>query len=88
MAEVGLGEQKSESRMSGMSVAHGKVETVTGFIFVGSRITLDGDCSLKIKRRLLLGRKAMTNLDQVLKTRDVTLLTKVLTVKPMVFPRS
>ena len=63
MAEVGLGEQKSESRMSGMSVAHGKVETVTGFIFVGSRITLDGDCSLKIKRRLLLGRKAMTNLD-------------------------
>ena len=88
MAEVGLGEQKSESRMSGMSVAHGKVETVTGFIFVGSRITLDGDCSLKIKRRLLLGRKAMTNLDQVLKTRDVTLLTKVLKVKPMVFPRS
>ena len=63
MAEVGLGEQKSESRMSGMSVAHGKVETVTGFIFVGSRITLDGDCSLKIKRCLLLGRKAMTNLD-------------------------
>ena len=63
MAEVGLGEQKSESRMSGMSVAHGKVETVTGFIFVGSRITLDGDCSLKIKRRLLLGRKDMTNLD-------------------------
>ena len=62
------------------------VETVTGFIFVGSRITLDGDCSLKIKRCLLLGRKAMTNLDNILKSRDITLPTKVCIVKAMVFP--
>ena len=67
MAEVGLGEQKSESRMSGMSVAHGKVETVTDFIFLGSKITADSDCSHKIKRRLLLGRKAITNLRQCIK---------------------
>ena len=53
----------------------GKVETVTGFIFLGSKITKDGDCSHEIKRRLLLGRKAMTNLDSVLKSRDITLST-------------
>ena len=58
-----------------------KVETVTGFIFLGSKITKDGDCSHEIKRRLLLGRKAMTNLDSVLKSRDITLSTKVHIVK-------
>ena len=56
------------------------------FIFLGSKITADGDCSLEIKRRLLLGRKAMTNLDSVLKSRDITLLTKFYIVKAMVFP--
>ena len=63
-----------------------KLETVTDFIFLGSKITADGNCSLEIKRRLLFGRKAMTNLDSVLKSRDITLLTKVRLVKPMVFP--
>ena len=62
------------------------IETVTEFIFLGSKITADGDCSHKIKRRLLLGSKAMTNLDSILKSRDITLLTKVCTVKAMVFP--
>ena len=62
------------------------VETVTDFIFLGSRITADGDCSHEIKGRLLLGRKAMTNLDSVLKSRDITLPTKVHIVKDMVFP--
>ena len=62
------------------------METVTDFIFLGSKITADGDCSHEIKRCLLLGRKAMTNLDTVLKNRDVTLLTKVCLVKAMVFP--
>ena len=61
-------------------------ETVTDFIFGGSKITVDGDCSHKIKRHLLLGSKAMTNLDSVLKSRDVTLPTKVHLVKAMVFP--
>ena len=60
--------------------------TVTDFIFLGSKITADGDCSHEIKRRLLLGRKAMTNLDSILKSRDITLLTKVCLVKAMVFP--
>ena len=63
-----------------------KVETVTGFIFLGSKITVDGDCSHGINRHLLLGRKAMTNLDSVLKSRDITLLTKVCIVKAMVSP--
>ena len=62
------------------------VETVTDFIFLGSKITADGDCSHEIKRCLLLGRKAMTNLDSILKSRDITLLTKVCLVKVMVFP--
>ena len=62
------------------------VETVTDFIFLGSKIIADGDCSHEIKRHLLLGRKAMTNLDSVLKSRDVTVLTKVHIVKAMVFP--
>ena len=62
------------------------VETVTDFIFLGSKITADGDCSHKIKTRLLLGRKAMTNLDSILKSKDITLPTKVFIVKAMVFP--
>ena len=62
------------------------METVRDFIFLGSKITVDGDCSHEIKRRLLLGRKAMTNLDSLLKSRDITLPTKVQTVKAMVFP--
>ena len=62
------------------------METVIDFIFLGSKITADGDCSHKIKRWLLLGRKAMTNLDSILKSRDITLPTKVLLVKAMVFP--
>ena len=61
------------------------METVTDFIFLGSKITSDGDCSHEIKRRLLLGRKAMTNLDSILKSRDITLLTKVCLVKAMAF---
>ena len=62
------------------------VETVTGFIFFSSKMTADGDCSHEIKRHLLLGRKAMTNLDSILKSRDITLSTKVHLVKAMVFP--
>ena len=62
------------------------VETVADFILGGSRITADGDCSREIKRRLLLGRKVMTNLDSILKSRDITLPTKVHLVKAMVFP--
>ena len=62
------------------------VETVSDFIFLGSKITADGDCSHEIKRRLLLGRKVMTNLDSILKSRDVTLPRKVRLVKAMVFP--
>ena len=63
-----------------------KVETVSDFIFWGSKITADGDCSHEIKRHLLLGRKVMTNLDSIFKSRDITLLTKVCLVKAMVFP--
>ena len=62
------------------------IKRVTDFIFLDSKITADGDCSHEIKRRLLLGRKAMTNLDGVLKSRDITLLTKICIVKAMVFP--
>ena len=62
------------------------VETVSDFIFLGSKITADGDCSHEIKRRLLLGRKVMTNLDSILKSRDITLPTKVLLVKAIFFP--
>ena len=62
------------------------VEVVTDFLLLGSKITADGDCSRDIRRRLLLGRKVMTNLDSVLKIRDMTLLTKVHIVKAMVFP--
>ena len=62
------------------------VETVADFIFLGSKITADSDCSHKIKRRLLLGRKVMTNLDSILKSRDIIVSTKVCLVKAMVFP--
>ena len=62
------------------------VETVADFVFLGSKITADGDCSHEIKRRLLLGRKVMTNLDSILKSRDIILSTKVHLVKAMVFP--
>ena len=64
----------------------GKVETVTCFLFFASKITADSDCSHEIRRRLFLGRKAMTNLNSVLKSRDITLLTVVCIVKAMVFP--
>ena len=63
-----------------------KMETVTYFIFLGSKITVDGDCSCEIKRCLLLGRKAMTNLDSILKSRDITLPTKAHLFKAMIFP--
>ena len=62
------------------------MEIVTGFIFLGSEITADGDCSHEIKRHLLLGRKAMTNLGRVLRSKDITLLTKICIVKAMGFP--
>ena len=62
------------------------VETVSDFIFLGSKINVDNDCSHEIKRRLLLGRKAMTNIDSILKSRDITLPTKVYLVKAVVFP--
>ena len=64
----------------------GTVETVSDFIFLGSKITTDGDCSHEIKRHLVLGRKVMTNLDSIFKSRDITLATKVRLVKDMVFP--
>ena len=69
-----------------MANIRGKVETVADFIFLGSKITLDSQCSHKIKRHLLLGRKAMTNPDSMLKSRDITLPTKVHIVKAVVFP--
>ena len=64
----------------------GKMETVTDFIFLGSKITVDGDCSHEIKRCLLLGRKVMTKLDSILKSRDITLPTQVHIIKAMIFP--
>ena len=69
-----------------MAIDGETMETVRDFILGGSKITADGDCSHEIKRRLLLGRKAMTNLDSILKSRDITLPTKVHPVKAMVFP--
>ena len=73
------------SLITSWQIERGKVETVADFIFLGSKITVDCDCSYEIKRHLLLGRKAMSNLDKVLKIRDITLLTKVHIVKAMVF---
>ena len=82
--------QKTKIRASSSITSwqiHGEtVETVADFTFLGSKITPDGDCSHEIKRHLLLGRKAMTNLDSILKSRDITLPTKVRLVKAMVFP--
>ena len=69
-----------------MANRRGKVETVTGFLFLGSKISVDCDCSHEIKRCLLLGRKAMTNLNSILKSRDITLLTKICIIISMVFP--
>ena len=72
--------------MTSLQIEGEKVETMTYFIFLGSKITVDGDYNHEIKRCLLLGRKAMTNLDSMLKSRDITLRTKVRLVKSMVFP--
>ena len=76
----------TSSPITSWQIDREKVETVTDFIFLGSEITADGDCGHEIKRCLLLGRKAMTNRDSALKSRDITLLTKVHLVKAMVFP--
>ena len=78
----------ASSPISLRQIDGGKVETVTDFIFLGSKITVDSDCSHEIKRSLPLGRKAMTNLDSVLKSRDITYMTKVQIVKAIVFPES
>ena len=89
-ADVKLNIQKTKIMASGPIISwqiDGKtMETMTGFIFLGSKITADGDCSHEIKGCLLLGRKVMTNLDSILKSRDITLLTKVHLVKAMGFP--
>ena len=74
------------SPITSWQIDGGKIETVTDFIFLGSKITTYGDCSCEIKRHMLLGIKAMTNLDSILKSRDITLLTKISLVKAMVFP--
>ena len=89
-ADLKLNIQKTKIMASGSitswEIDGETVETVSDFIFLGSKITADGDCSHEIKRHLLLGRKVMTNLDSVLKSRDITLPTKVRLVKAMVFP--
>ena len=89
-ADLKLNIQKSKimasSPITSRQTEGGKVETVTGLIFLCFKIIADGGCSHEIKRRLLLGKKAMTNIDSVLKSRDITLLTKVRLVKAMVFP--
>ena len=88
--DLKLNIQKSKIMVSGpitsWQIDGERMETVTDFIFLGSKITADGDCSHEIKRRLLLGRKAVTNLDSILKSRDITLLTKVNLVRAVVFP--
>ena len=76
----------ASSHITSWKIEGGKVKAVADFIFLGSKITADGDCRHEIKRRLLFGRKAMTNLDSILKSRGITLLTKVCLVKAMVFP--
>ena len=89
-AGLKLNIQKTKIMVSGpitsWQTEGGKVETVTDFMFLGSKITADGDCSYEIKRHLLLRRKVMTNLDSILKTRDITLPTEVCLGKAMVFP--
>jgi len=88
--DIKLNIQKTKNMASGPIISwqidRETKETVTDFIFLGSKITADGDCSHEIKRHLLLGRKAMTNPDSILKSRDITLSTKVCLVKAMVFP--
>ena len=79
-------EQAEESEITAWQIDGETMETVRDFIFLGPTITADGDCSHEIKRCLLLGRKVMTNLDSIFKSRDITLLTKVHLVKGMVFP--
>ena len=76
----------ASSPITSWQIEGGKVETVTNIIFFGSKITVDGECSHEIKRHLLLGRKAMANLDSILKSRDSSLSTKIHLVKAMVFP--
>ena len=76
----------ASSPITAWQIVGENVEIVTDFLFFGSKITVDGNCSHEIRRQLLLGRKAMTNLDSVLKSRDITLLTKVHIVKAMAFP--
>ena len=78
--------QKTKIMTSGPIISWEIVETVSDFIFLGSKITADGDCRHEIKRRLLLGRKVMSNLDSIFKSRDITLPTKVCLVKALVFP--
>ena len=89
-AGLKLNTQKSKIMVSGSitswQIEGEKVEAMTDFIFLGSKITADGDCIHEIKRHLLLGRNAMTNLDSIFKSRDISLLTKVHIVKAMVFP--
>ena len=82
----GLRQACGSERVTSWQIDGETMETVKDFNFLGSKITIDGDRSHEIKRHLLLGRKAMTNLDSILKSRDITLLTKVLLVKAMVFP--
>ena len=88
MKKVGLkcNIQKTKIMASGPITSWETMETVTDFIFLGSKITADGDCSHEIKRLLLLGRKVITNLESIFKSRDITLPTKVHLVKAMVFP--
>ena len=89
-AGLKLSIQKTEIMASGhitsWQIDGATIETVTDFLFLGSKITADGNCSHEIKRHLLLGRKVMTNIDSILKNRDITLQTKVHLVKVMVFP--
>ena len=89
-AGLKLNIQKTKTMASGpitsWQIDAGTMETVRDFILVGSKVTADGDCSHEIKRHLFLGRKVITNLDSILKRRDITLLTKIHTVKAMVFP--
>ena len=85
--QLNIHKKEDHGILSHHFMAHGEtMETVRDFIFLGFKITADGDCSHKIKRCLLLGRKAVANLDSVLKSRDITFLTKVCLVKAMVFP--
>ena len=84
--DLKLNIQKTSGPITSWQIDSEKVETVSDFIFLGSKITADGDCSHEMKRCLLLGRKAMTNLDSILRGRDITLPTKVHLVKAMVFP--